>query len=295
METMLSLVIVLLSAALCCLAAKLFLMRRDLKEVIAELREKLQTDTNTLIVTASSDRAVRRLAAELNAKLAELRARKLQLDCRSTELQNAVTNIAHDLRTPLTSISGYLELLEEEVPEGRASDHCGVIRERTDVLRALTEELFCYSVTESASDPPRKEPVVLNDELEIALAAAYRPLTNAGIVPDIRMPAAPVIRELDKHALQRVFGNVLQNAVKYAAGKLTVSLEADGTIVFSNPAPSLSEVEVGRLFDRFYTVENARGSTGLGLSIARTLTERMGGAIKADHTNGEFRITIRYE
>ena len=88
-----------------------------------------------------------------------------------------------------------------------------------------------------------------------------------------------------------MFDNILSNAAKYSDGDLTVTLSPDGSVTFSNHASALSRVEAARLFDRFYTVEAARDSTGLGLSIARLLTEKMGGSIDAAYSGG--RLTIR--
>ena len=91
-----------------------------------------------------------------------------------------------------------------------------------------------------------------------------------------------------------VLGNLLANALKYSGGDLDVTLDGDGTITLSNAAPGLDEVQVGRLFDRFYTVETGRHSTGLGLSIARALTERMGGTIAARYEDGRLRVELRF-
>ena len=107
------------------------------------------------------------------------------------------------------------------------------------------------------------------------------------------MPEQAVARQLDAAALRRVFDNILSNAVKYADGDLAVSLLPDGTATFSNSAPSLSRVQAERLFDRFYTVETARDATGLGLSIARLLVEKMGGVITASYENGRLHICCR--
>ena len=157
-------------------------------------------------------------------------------------------------------------------------------------MRSLTEELFRYSVITATADTPRRERVCLNDILEQSLAGFYGALSARGITPEIRMPEQAVVRELDAAALRRVFDNIVSNAAKYSGGDLAVSLLPDGTVTFSNSAPSLSRVQAGRLFDRFYTVEAARDSTGLGLSIARLLVERMGGAITAEYENGRLCI-----
>ena len=188
---------------------------------------------------------------------------------------------------------GYLDLLEQEPQSEKTARYLAVIRERTDAMRSLTEELFRYSVIISTADALKKEPVCLNDVLEQSLAGFYGALSARGITPEIRMPEQAVARQLDTAALRRVFDNILSNAVKYADGDLAVSLLPDGTVTFSNSAPSLSRVQAERLFDRFYTVETARDATGLGLSIARLLVEKMGGVITASYENGRLHICCR--
>lgn len=94
-----------------------------------------------------------------------------------------------------------------------------------------------------------------------------------------------------KASLSRVFGNVLSNVLKYNDGDLNISLHSDGVIEFTNTAANLSEVQVGKLFDRFFSVESARNSIGLGLAIAKTLVEQMNGRISAQYNDG--RLTIR--
>ena len=267
-------------------------LRRSIREVAEELEEKLRTDTNTLISISTGDKAVRALAAQINRQLqARLRRERLKLQSGNDELTAAVTNISHDLRTPLTAICGYLDLLEQEPQSEKSERYLAVIRERAEAMRSLTEELFRYSVITATADTPRRERVCLNDILEQSLAGFYGALSARGITPEIRMPEQAVVRELDAAALRRVFDNIVSNAAKYSGGNLAVSLLPDGTVTFSNSAPSLSRVQAWRLFDRFYTVEAARDSTGLGLSIARLLVERMGGAITAEYENG--RLCIR--
>lgn len=102
------------------------------------------------------------------------------------------------------------------------------------------------------------------------------------------------MRRLNQAALSRVFGNILNNAVKYSDGDLDISLSDDGKIIFSNTAISLDEVQVGKLFDRFYTVEAARRSTGLGLAIAKTLVEQMNGKIEANYKNKKISIVVSF-
>lgn len=294
MEYLLIFFIMILAVTVIILLVKLSLMHQSFEEISSGLTEKLREDTNTLISVSSSDKSILQLASVINKELYTLRKERLRLQNGNAELQAAVTNITHDIRTPLTAISGYLELLEQEELTGKASEYIGVIRERTENLKALTEELFRYTVINATSNELIPEIVTLNNEIEIALAAAYQSLASRGITPIIRITEKPVTRKLDRNALQRILGNILNNAVKYSDGDLEVSLDAEGNIKFSNSAQSLTEIEVGKLFDRFYTVENAKGSTGLGLSIAKLLTEKMGGEIKAEYSAGILSISLKF-
>ena len=283
-----------LALAALCLLAYLLVLRHSLREAAEELDEKLRTDTNTLISISSGDRAMQSLVTHINRQLQALRRERLRLHSGNAELTAAVTNVSHDLRTPLTALCGYLDLLEQEPQTEAAARYLTVIRERTDAMRALTEELFRYSVLTATADELHTEPVCLNDVLEQSLAGFYGALSARGIAPSVRMPEEKVIRPLDAAALRRVFDNILSNAAKYSDGDLAVVLAPDGKVTFSNRASALSRVEAARLFDRFYTVDSARGSTGLGLSIAKLLTEKLHGTISADYENETLRICIAF-
>lgn len=277
-----------------CLLAYLLVLRHSLREAAEELDEKLRTDTNTLISISSGDRAMQSLVTHINWQLQALRRERLRLHSGNAELTAAVTNVSHDLRTPLTALCGYLDLLEQEPQTEAAARYLAVIRERTDAMRALTEELFRYSVLTATADELHTEPVCLNDVLEQSLAGFSGALSARGITPSVQLPEEKVIRPLDAAALRRVFDNILSNAAKYSDGDLAVVLAPDGKVTFSNRASALSRVEAARLFDRFYTVDSARGSTGLGLSIAKLLTEKLHGTISADYENETLRICIAF-
>ncbi len=283
-----------LALAAAILLLKWALLRASLREVSRELAEKLRTDTNTLISLSSGDRAVRALAAQMNIQLQALRRERLRLQKGDAELKNAITNVSHDLRTPLTAICGYLELLEKEEHSEKARRYLAVIRERSQAMRDLTEELFRYSMAAAAAEEMTRQPVSVKDVLEQSLAGFYGSLTEKGISPEIRLPNGPVMRNLDPAALRRIFDNLLNNALKYSDGDLRVSLTEAGEAVFSNAAGKLDCVQTQRLFDRFYTVETASGSTGLGLSIAHMLVEKMGGEIGAEYVSGRLRIFVRF-
>lgn len=288
----------LLCAVLAVLALALFvrlrLLQNSLDEIGRQLGERLSSDTNNPIFLSSRDPHARKLAGSLNVQLRELRRQRQRYENGDRELKEAVTNVSHDLRTPLTAICGYLELLDKADKTPEQERYLALIADRAEAMKLLTEELLRCSVALSAQEDLRLEPVDLNGTVEEAVASFYGALVEGGITPTVSLPEARVVRNLDRAALSRVLGNLLNNALKYSGGGLDVTLEADGTITLSNAAPGLDEVQVGRLFDRFYTVESAHRSTGLGLSIARSLTERMGGIIAARFEGGRLYVALHF-
>lgn len=283
-----------LCAVIGILVLKIYLLRKSVREIEDGFVERLTTDTNTLIDISSHDKAVKDLANTINGQLRQLREERHRFCQGDRELKDAVTNISHDLRTPLTAICGYLDLLEQEEKSEAAERYTEIIRNRTELLKQLTEELFRYSIVLADENDRAREPVVLNHVLEESIAAFYTSFRERGIQPDIRLPKQPVVRMLDPVTLPRVFSNLLHNAMKYSDGDLQITLTQDGEITFINQASSLNEVQVGRLFDRFYTVETARKSTGLGLAIARRLVGQMGGSISAEYKDGKLCIRILF-
>ncbi|MGN1320703.1 MAG: sensor histidine kinase, partial [Acutalibacteraceae bacterium] len=166
------------------------------------------------------------------------------------------------------------------------------IFERSKAMQNMCEELFRYSVILSQNEL-KHETVNLKTELENVLAANYTLLVENSITPEISLANAEE-KMLDKNALSRILNNIISNAAKYSNGDLFVSLKEDGTIEIKNTAVNLDEVQVSKLFDRFYTVSNGRKSTGIGLSIAKHLTEQMGGKIEAYLKNNMLILTLNF-
>lgn len=275
------------------LAGKIVLFRKAARELAESFADKLITGTNTLLDLPCRDKEMLRLAHSLNMQLRKLREERHRFCQGDAELKHAIMNISHDLRTPLTAICGYLDLLKREELTEEAKRYLSVIENRTTVLKQLTEELFSYSIILSAAEI-KKETVVLNDVLEEGLAAYYAAFRQRNITPEIHIPEKKVVRQLDRKLLSRIVANLLSNVLKYSDGDLEVLLEETGEIVFINTASQLDEILAGRLFDRFYTVETGRNATGLGLSIARTLAEQMGGRMKAQYRDGKLMIYLQF-
>ena len=273
------------------LLIKIYLLKKSAREIGDKFADILKTDTNTLVDISSRDKDMCELADSINKQLKILRKEHLQYHQGNTELKNAITNISHDLRTPLTAIAGNLYMIGKTDNLSEIREYVGAIEERTETMKQLTEELFRYSMIVSNESKEDTEEVFVNQVLAESISSFYPVLTEKGITPQIHITDTRIVRNVNRSELARVFSNLLNNAVKYSDGDLEITLSDLGEITFANTAKELSTVEVEQLFDRFYTVEAAHHSTGLGLSIARTLVKRMGGTITADYDNG--RLTIR--
>lgn len=285
----------LLAIVIVVLLMKIYTLRKAADEIRTEFAKRLDTDTNVGIDISTADKAMRRLAMDIDAQLRRLRKAHIRYERGDKELKDAVTNIAHDLRTPLTAIYGYLDLLQKEEVSEPIQRYLGIIGNRIDAMTQLTEELFKYSVLLSVPVDESRDTVTLNHAIEECVAAHYGMLKAHGIVPDIRLPDALILRRLNRIALSRILGNILTNAVKYSDGDLCIQLTSNGAILFQNHAKQLDTVHVGRLFDRFYTVENGQNGTGLGLSIAKMLTEQMGGSIEASKAEDVFTVALTFK
>ena len=281
----------IMSVIIIVLCIKIYLMKKSSREIADEFVDRLQTDTNTLIGISSHDKDMRYLADSINKQIKLLRKEHLQYYYGNTELKTAITNMTHDIRTPLTAIYGYLDMIQKTDDPEKQAHYIAVMKERAELMKQLTEELFRYSVIVSDESETVTESVNVNQVLEDSIMGYYAALNEKGIIPDVRLTEQAVICDLNKEYLSRVFSNLLNNTMKYSDGDLEITLSDTGEITFSNIAKDLSAVEVEQLFDRFYTVESAHHSTGLGLSIARTLMERMGGTITAEYNDN--RLTIR--
>ena len=294
MEHLLLIIIGILLLIIFVLLAKVYFLRKSAQEIAEAFRDRLTADTNTLIDISTRDPYMRKLAADINVQLRLLRQQRHKYLTGDRELKEAVTNISHDLRTPLTAICGYLDLLDNEDKCENTSRYLSLIGNRVEAMKQLTEELFRYSVILSTGELVL-EPVCVNGVLEEGIAAFYGVLTSRDIQPEIHITETRIERQLNREALGRVFSNILNNALKYSDGDLFITLRDDGEIIFSNTASSLNGVQVGKLFDRFFTVEAARNSNGLGLAISKTLVEQMGGSISAELTNNKLIIYIRFQ
>ena len=289
------------------LIIKIYLNNKDIKKIGENLEEILTNDTNNLITVSTSNKQIKKVAGKLNTELKKLRKVKIQYENGSEELKRTITNISHDMRTPLTAISGDIELMEnnieaEEVNNSKSKiirreenkqKYLKIIKRKTSELIELTEQLFKFSTTMDTLWKIDKENCCINEILEEILAEYYSIFKKKNIVPEINICNEMIYKNLNKNSLIRIFENILSNMIKYSDGNFKIKLERSGKIIFSNKAKKLDTTTVQKIFDRYFTVENANNVTGVGLSIAKQLVEINKGNIIAKYMDGNLVIEVQ--
>jgi signal transduction histidine kinase len=290
----------LLAIALTLAVIKIVLLRRGFDELTENIEDQVSGKTQIPVTLTTSDPHARHTAEILNRELKNLdRERNEYLDG-NRKVAEAVTGISHDIRTPLTAINSYLDLMADEKDEALKAQYLERIKSRTLSLSDLADELFKYS---TSTDPERypvqtesvsSEPIDICRVLEECMLSFYAGFKKRGIEPDIEIPDEPVFVLCDKKSANRIFENIIGNAIKYANNDLKVKLDPKGQVIFSNPAPDLTPVSAAKLFDRYFTVNEGHASTGLGFSIAKELITRNNGTIEADLKDGILMITVSF-
>ena len=290
-----SLVLIILLIFVCIfLIVKVFLLKKTIREIEKSFTYILESDTNNIVTISSLDKDIKNLTINLNKNLIELRKQKLQYKNGNQELKKIITNISHDLRTPLTVINGYIDLLQKENKNVEQERYIETIKEKIYELKELTEQLFEFSKTVDVNLELKKEQCCINDILLESLANYYNQFKEKNIIPKITISNKKINKCLNRSAIIRIFENILSNVLKYSNGNFEVILNDEGIITFSNKAKALDGITVQKIFDRYFTVENAKESTGIGLAIAKQLTELNGGKITAEYVNEYLNIKLYF-
>ncbi len=276
------------------LILRLYYAKRSIKEIEKSFSYILKEDTNNLITISSSDKDIKRLAISLNKNLKDLRKQKLRFENGNQELKNIITNISHDLRTPIVAIKGYAELMEENELLSEKKRYLEVIERKANELTELTNQLFEFSMIGDVNLETQKENCCINEILEETLLSYYSIFKEKNIVPEVKICSKKLYKFINKLSLIRVFENIFSNVCKYSNGDFKVEIKETGTIIFSNNAKSLDSITVQKIFGRYFSVENAKESTGIGLSIAKRLVELNNGKINAKYINKNLIIEIKF-
>lgn len=297
MET---LIIIFLTIILSIFVTIYILSRKEVKSIANQLNKINGTNTNAKILISSSDKQFKKLSLEINKMLEEKQKTEAEYKRMDLELRQSIANISHDLRTPLTSILGYIQLMEDNgLSENEKKQYIDIVKRRAESLQILISGFYDLSRLEAKEYKFELKSLNLSNIMCDLIASFYNDFLSKKITPviDIDDLAPPVIS--DENAVRRIFSNLIQNVLKHGSGSVYISLKQHKDHIvttFKNDAPDLSEEDAKHLFERFFTADRTRSgkSTGLGLAITKELVEQMGHAISAEICDGELSIIIKW-
>ena len=291
---------VVLGLAAAMAAAVLAAQRHNLRAAVRDLARINRTGTDQRLRLTVPDREMERLFEEINQLVDQKKEQTAAYERREQELRQEIANISHDLRTPLTSIRGYLQLIRRPgCSEEEREEYLNIIEARAQTLQKLIVGFYDLSRLEAGGYTLERCPVQLEQVIYELAAAFYTNFEGRGMEPVVEAEDSLPPVMADPHAVGRVYANLMQNALKHGSGPLRIRLRREGDRVvtsFRNRAPGLLPQDVEHLFDRFYTADKMRtGShTGLGLAIVRKLCQRMGAETEAELRDGQLTVTVRW-
>lgn len=266
----------------------LLFIKKELKNILNQLKNYNTRKTEKKIDITLLDKDIEKMAIEIN-NLIDLHAlSNIEKKSAERELKQAVANISHDLRTPLTSILGYIQLIEKpEVTDEERKEYLAIAKDRAKRLQILVNDFFELSVIESVDHSLKLEKLGLNSIVEEIAINLYDQFNEQHIVPSIKIPQEQMNIIGDESAIKRVIENLVINAIRYSDGNVSITLEKNNTkinLTISNDVKDITEKDVELFFNRFYTADQTRSGkgTGLGLSIAKALMDKMNGKLSAE-------------
>lgn len=289
-----------LAVAVAVLAVRTAVMRREIRSMSRQLEDLSAGRSEKKISLTLVDARLNELATQINENM-EIQ-KQLRIDTRKSEqrLKDSIAGVSHDLRTPLTAIIGYVQMLERSGLSGEQQEKAAVILKKADAMRELVESFFELSVMESGQSELAEEPVNFTNIVSEAVVDFIPRFEAAELEPDVDLGDKSLYMAGDRTALRRIVQNLLSNALKYTAGRVEVTLEErDGEIILTvaNEVKPDTPPDMERLFERFYTADDSRnsGSAGLGLYIVKLLAEKMQGAVSASLENKTLSIYVVFQ
>lgn len=283
------------------LALRLYVLRRSLSAAARIMTEiEGAPDQNRQLKSESTDHRLEQLLSRINLLYSARQRERINYQRRELQIRQEIENISHDLRTPLTSILGYVDLIEDEdTSQAEQAEYLSIIRRRARILQGFISDFYEISRIEADDYPLSLTSIPVQSSLKEVAVAYYLEFEKRKITVDIQLSEKPCFIIADKLQFERILNNLVQNALKYAGHYFTIkqTLTRDCCCIqFINDNTNLSEEESIRIFERFYTRDQSRAnqSSGLGLTITKLLTEKMKGSIEAKVRQDQFIIELNW-
>lgn len=290
------------AATVACIAFILIIILfvRQINEICRRLAFIRTHKTNMRLNLEAPLKSMGRLIDEMNAFLEETAEERMRIERESRGLKDSLTGISHDIRTPLTSLSGYFQLLTETEDEKERARYGSIIKARIGSLETMLEELFTYTKLQNSDYKVEMSSINFTQCTIDTVLAFYGQFAERGIRPGVDIEETPAYIYGNEEAVRRILQNIVKNALVHGAGEVFLSLHGDGdNVVFrcSNRCDSPEEIDLEGVFRRFYKADSARKdtSTGLGLTIAAELAKRLGADLKAELAGDVFTILLEFK
>ncbi len=283
------------------LAVRLYFLHRDLRLAIKNMDEiEEHPDQNRQLKSQSGNQSIEQLLKRINLLYNARQTERIIYQRREEQIRQEIENISHDLRTPLTSILGYLNLIEDEdTSVAEKTEYLEIIRRRARILQGFIGDFYEISRIEADDYSFQLTSIPVQHSLKEVAVAYYLEFEKRNISVDISLEDIPCYIIADKLQFERILNNLVQNALKYAEKQFMIKqlhTKDSCCIQFINDTANLTEEELSRIFERFYTGDQSRAnqSSGLGLTITKLLTEKMKGHINARIEQNLFIIELTW-
>lgn len=281
------------------LLLRLFQYRQQLKRINQQLRFIQQHDSNLLLTNQLNSKHLNELLAVLNQMLILQRRHKIGFQQQEQQLKDSITNLAHDIRTPLTSLDGYFQLLIQNKEPAKQKQYIEIIENRIQALNELLETIFTYTKLQNDAYEIQLEKTQMNQSLYEAMFYFYEHFSNEELEPEVAITEEPLFVLANAAALNRVFFNLIKNSLDHGEGNLAIRLtrqQNQAVVTIQNKVRTENKIDISQVFNQFYMSDKSRtgNSTGLGLFIVKEFVEKMNGHIKAEHANQLFIISLTF-
>lgn len=293
------------------MAAVLLKIRAQLRDINDQLDFLYENDTNMLIGTDTNLIYLGQFKQKVNRFVEQWHKKRAEAAKKEQIISDTYTNLSHDIRTPLTSLDGYFQLLKDEKDEKLQAHYIGIIQERIASLKDILEELFMFTKLKNDTFNLEMDKCCVSRLLKQTVFSYYDEWKMRGIEPVVDICDEQIFILANTQALKRVFQNVIKNGLVHGKSDIEIRLYTKAlgnvsdknkgnrmvNISVSNTIENPENVDVSQVFERFYKADEARSvtSSGLGLSIAKELVERMDGKINAQIEDNRFCINISYK
>ena len=278
-----------------------WLSQREIRSLIKQLNEINYKETNQKIMVRSSSALYKTLATKLNETIEEKKQSQRDYIKMEKELKETIANLSHDIRTPLTSISGYLQLLQQEdLDEEKKKKYLQIISGRTRNLQGLVESFYELSQLNSSEYKLECEEIHIERIMCELIASFYQDFVDKGLSLQIDIQENLPSAYANEGAVTRILLNLIQNTLRYAHKNIQIKLAQEGIYIklsIINESGELKEDDVPYLFDRFFMgnrVRNGEG-TGVGLAVVKKLVILLGGKVEAEIINERLVIEVYFK